>query len=77
MRWRRAFSNAANFPACLEKPLRCEVAAGLPRHISDDSNTGWRRKAAATTFFNGLLDAVEQDHDIYLWRFAMENEEAA
>ena len=42
----------------VEKAFRREVAAGLPRHISNDFSDRWRHKAAATTFFNSLLDAV-------------------
>jgi hypothetical protein len=40
-----------------EKPLAIsfrKVAAGLPRHLSSDLNTGLRRKAAATSGLNRL-----------------------
>ena len=32
-----------------------DVAAGLPRQISDDFSTQWRRKAASTPIFISLL----------------------
>jgi len=33
-----------------EKPVGRKAEAGLPRHISTETNAGWRRKAAATWF---------------------------
>ena len=39
----------------VEKIIRDEVAAGLPRHILNVCNRGWGPRAAATPFFNKLL----------------------
>ncbi len=41
---------------------RESVAAGSPRHKLNALNMGWRRKAAATAYFNILL-IVPPDHD--------------
>jgi hypothetical protein len=44
-----------------EKLIWHDVAAGLPRQISNDFNTQWRRKAASTPFFISLPD-VSRDN---------------
>jgi hypothetical protein len=45
-------------PVCqaVEKSFSRDVAAGLPRHISNDFSDQWRHKAAAATLFNSLLN---------------------
>ncbi len=40
------------FPQADEKVVRREVAAGLPRHISDVFSAGWRRNAASASLFH-------------------------
>jgi hypothetical protein len=46
----------ASVQQAAEKVAWHGVAAGLPRHNSNDFKTRWRRKAAATPFFSSLLD---------------------